>query len=219
MRTLLCLLVLLLMGAETTLFTQAPLRDPNEFATQSAANEYGLKVLKPIIDKKSEDPSESPALRRRLELLQKAGAERKIWFHFSPTYYFEFRSTAAGLSRNKEGRVILTIFTPVFREYSQHTTKAEFEDYVSLVFAHEVIHWELGESGEFPHFGRSTPEQQMLGEAKAWAITVRSIVRQRLNQGRRQQRRAVYLSELLTMLKDDATNPIWLEQFRDPNWR
>lgn len=218
-KTLLAAVLALLIG-----ITPTPLagQSVQPAMTQAEAFNFYTQYITPALIARRDDPNEIPKLRARLDILTEYVQNNPRYVLYMNDYARAGQLVLKNLyaswaNDSSTARPSLHIFVPVFRDYKMTASPRQFEDYVALVFAHEMIHWELSEFKMFPLVLPAPVNQAAFSRAEAttWGLTILEIIRPMIEQGRIKDLHILDRSEELRKLGDKYHDPRWLAQFTE----
>ena len=188
------------------------------------ATAYAEKVVNPILIKHALDPKEIPAIRNRLMEFSRQNQTGKLGYEMQPVRSPWGPTTVAKTQYNDEGtkRVIMG-FAPQIKEdeaeFKMQGRPQDFEDYVVLTFAHEMVHVELMEAkpehDEQARLGWTNRELMLKDEAEAWGITIIEILRPMIAKNRWAPKTMSDASKWLKELSDNYEDPRWINGFQN----
>jgi hypothetical protein len=181
-----------------------------ERMTVREASDYLAKVINPILESGAHETLEIAGLRSRiLQFLQMVNAGDLLYIaRTTPSPQPELHVLAkTEITPTSAARLIL--FLPDIRKWQGELAAEEFHYGVLLLFAHEMIHVEVGD--QYPE---NTDESVAKEEAAVWGKTVLEIIRPLLLARKPVPPNHILLSEALKTFQDQPTNSGWIQIFK-----
>lgn len=197
---------------------QREIRPSDYVITLQQAFDYASNVISPILVRHANDPKEIPGLRNRLVKIGLLTQENRIDYRAEPAFYPGNKTVLAHWEPpddlDPKHREVFMVFIPAVQDTQRMKSSKEFDDYIAVAFAHEVIHYEqLAEFPQKPLIDKPYGPAQMREEAYAWGKTVLEILRPLIRQGRIKDKQFLIFSEQLSRFKDDYKDPGWIRGF------
>lgn len=189
---------------------------------QKAALEYLKLSVNPILSKHALDPKEIPGISKRLLKMSRLTGEGKLRYEAVAAPFAFDPEVIAKIDYEKKDKVNrLLAFVPKIKadqvKYNWGSKPSDFEDYLVLTFAHEMIHLELQEKDpvSFEQSKQGWPNRQLMleNEAEAWRVSLVEIVRPMLKAKRHVPQVVVDANALLIQCNDNPKDPRWIKRF------
>lgn len=208
--------------------TERPLRKHYPESTQEQklwAFDYAKRFINPVLSRHASDPKELPAISNRIWDFSRRNQSGKLGYAPSPVRNPWDHSAVAKVNyddERKQNEVV--VFIPLIEadkaKYDKSGRPQDFEDYLVLTFAHEVIHLELLERNpvyeEGNRLGWSNRVLMAQNEAEAWGITILEVARPLLSLNRHVPEAMAIRSTQLEKVGDNYKDPRWVAFFYTP---
>jgi len=179
--------------------------------TQEEASRLNLSIVRPILQKVLDDPTQSLDLKARLFNFLSLLRTSEIFYFVSPALFPTKNPGRAKVIIAKievdpiAGQLGVILFRPALLHWKDNLRQKEFENLVAITFAHESIHLEIADQFR---------NDDIAAEAYAWWLTIRELIRPTIAREGIHIEHFTKLSDRLAELGDDWKNPEWLKLFR-----